>query len=350
MKKVFLGALAALALYGCENKPKYVIEGDAADLTGTVYMYDKQEVVDSAAVVNGKFRFEGLFEAPATRTLLDSREGRPQNFATQVFLEPGTIAIQRDENTQRYYATGTPANDAAFAYGVTSRALMEEYQKEETTPERRTAIEEEYNALEATTVDRNLDNIFGVSMMSGLAYGLSGQEMMDKIAQFSPEMQQTRALIDLKTTAEQKMKVDVGQNYIDILQSNADGQIVSLASVIDNPANKYTLIDFWAAWCGPCMAEVPVMTKTYAEFHPKGFEIYGVSFDTDREKWLGAIEQHKLDWVHVSDLNHFDNIAAKDYAVQAIPTNFLIDAQGKIVAKNLRGEALYEKIKELLGK
>ena len=89
-------------------------------------------------------------------------------------------------------------------------------------------------------------------------------------------------------------------------------------------------------------------STTYDEFRKKGFEIYGVSFDEDRGDWLGAVEQNGMNWLHVSEVKGFDNQAAKDYAIQGIPSNFLIDGQGTIVARNLRGEALYEKISELL--
>ena len=210
------------------------------------------------------------------------------------------------------------------------------------------AIEKEFEQLTLTTIDNNRDNFFGVVLMPNRAYELSGQETLDEIAKFSPEMQQTKELTELKTSAEQKLKTDVGQPYIDIVQNNAEGQPVSLKSVIDNPANKYTLVDFWASWCGPCMGEVPHLKKTYDEFRKKGFEIYGVSFDEDRGDWLGAVEQNDMNWLHVSEVKGFDNQAAKDYAIQGIPSNFLIDGQGTIVARNLRGEALYEKISELL--
>ena len=98
------------------------------------------------------------------------------------------------------------------------------------------------------------------------------------------------------------------------------------------------------------MEEVPHLKQAYDKFHGQGLEIYGVSLDNDNDKWLGAIREHGMGWVQVSDLNGFDNLAAKDYAVQSIPSNFLIDAQGRIVAKNLRGEDLYKKVEELLGK
>ena len=161
-------------------------------------------------------------------------------------------------------------------------------------------------------------------------------------------MQQNQLLVDLKERAEAKMKTDIGQPYIDVVQPDADGNEVSLKSVVENPANKYVLLDFWASWCGPCMGEVPHLKKTYDEFHKKGFEIFGVTFDDNREDWLDATRYLRVNWVHVGLLNGFDNQAAKDYAVNAIPSNFLIDSEGKIVAKNLRGEALYEKIAELL--
>ena len=98
------------------------------------------------------------------------------------------------------------------------------------------------------------------------------------------------------------------------------------------------------------MGEVPHLKETYDKFHKKGFEIYGVSFDNNRDKWLAAVKDNGMKWIQVSDLNGFDNPAAKDYAVQGIPSNFLIDASGNIVAKNLRGEDLYKKVEELLGK
>ena len=351
MKKAFLFAASAAVLCSCSTQPKYVVEGDIAGLEGTVYLFQQDSLIDSAVVKSGKFRFSGPAGAPAMHDLLDSRDGQQQAFAMQLILEPGTISIKSDaDDPQVRHTTGTPANDAAEAYTAASRALITEYRDAATTDQRREAIEEEFEQLTRTSVEANRDNFFGVMLMPNMAYELSGQEILDQIAKFSPEMQQTKELTELKATAEQKKRTDVGQPYINILQSDAEGQIVTLTSVIENPANKYTLVDFWASWCGPCMGEVPHLKETYDKFHKKGFEIYGVSFDNNRDKWLAAVKDNGMKWIQVSDLNGFDNPAAKDYAVQGIPSNFLIDASGNIVAKNLRGEDLYKKVEELLGK
>ena len=349
MKKLFLFATAAAVLCSCSNQPKYIIDGDIAGLEGTVYLYQGDSLIDSAAVKAGKFQFRGNAGAPAVHYLLDSREGQPQAFAMQFILEPGNISIKSDaEDAQVRHTTGTPANDASDAYSVASRTLIKEYRDQATTDERREAIEKEFEQLTLTTIDNNRDNFFGVVLMPNRANELSGQELLDRIAEFSPGMQKSRELAALRTVAAQRLKTDIGQPYMNIMQGDADGQIVTLTSVIDNPANKYTLVDFWASWCGPCMEEVPHLKQAYDKFHGQGFEIYGVSLDNDNDKWLGAIREHGMGWVQVSDLNGFDNLAAKDYAVQSIPSNFLIDAQGRIVAKNLRGEDLCSKVAELL--
>ncbi len=349
MKKILLFAASAALLSSCAPKNQYVIKGNLAGLTGTVYLFDEeQNVVDSAAVDNGAFRFKGTVEGPAVYMLSDAKDN-PGSFYARLFLEPGTITIADSSEDPMYkVATGTPSNDANTAWGEAADALIREARNPEITDERSAALEQEYYALFDSTYQANRDNYFGALMLVQQVTERSAQELLDEIDVFPPELQATSLLTELRQTAEAMLRTDIGQPYIDIVQPDADGKEVSLKSVVENPKNKYVLLDFWASWCGPCMGEVPHLTKTYEKFHKKGFEIYGVSFDDDREKWLGAVKENKMNWIHVSALSSWDNQAREDYAVQGIPSNFLIDHEGKIVAKNLRGEELYEKIAELL--
>lgn len=128
--------------------------------------------------------------------------------------------------------------------------------------------------------------------------------------------------------------------------TSPDGQEIKLSEVVED--NKYTLLDFWASWCGPCMGEVPYLTAAYKEYHDKGFEIYGVSYDDDGAAWRNAITTNGLDWVQVSALKGWDCPTQELYGVRSIPRNMLIDKRGNIVAENLRGPALERKLAELL--
>ena len=350
MKKVLILA-AAVALAACSNPNKYVIEGNVADLEGTLYLLRQgdQSLLDSVTVENGQFRLEGLVESPAPCYLVDDPE-HPQAFVAMLYLEPGTIAVSSDDEGMPV-AVGTPANDASTAYTQNYAALIREYRDPETSEERRLEVDAAIDQLVADTYRANVGNIFGAVLLKDASYEYSGAELIEEVAKFPEAMQAQEPLASLKEHAEKKARTDIGQSYIDVAQANPEGEIVTLKSVIENPANKYTLVDFWASWCPPCMGEVPYLVKTYGAFHDKGFEIYGISFDRPgkRDNWVGAIEKNGMNWIHVSDLNYFDNQAATYYAVRAIPTNFLVDAEGKIIARNLRGDALYEKIAELLG-
>jgi peroxiredoxin len=139
--------------------------------------------------------------------------------------------------------------------------------------------------------------------------------------------------------------VSVGQEAPDFTLNSPDGKPVALSSL----RGKYVLIDFWASWCGPCRMENPNVVRMYDKFKDKGFDIYGVSLDDNEKSWKAAITKDNLKWQHGSELKKWNSGVAQTYGVNAIPATFLIDKEGKIIAKNLRGPALESKLTELLG-
>ncbi|MBR5082293.1 MAG: AhpC/TSA family protein [Bacteroidales bacterium] len=138
-------------------------------------------------------------------------------------------------------------------------------------------------------------------------------------------------------------RLDVGQPFIDFTLQTKEGEKVSLAEVI--ATNKLTLVDFWASWCGPCRKENPVVKAAYEQFHGLGFGVLGVSVDQDEAAWLQALEEDQLPWTQVRDS---ENKVSEDYMIYYIPSNFLFDNNGKMVAKGLRGEDLTAKLSEIL--
>ena len=169
---------------------------------------------------------------------------------------------------------------------------------------------------------------------------------IDSIAmELREELPDNFHVMALVSEIETKKSLAIGRVAPEISLQNPDGEIIKLSSLRGN----YVLIDFWAAWCRPCRAENPNLVRAYQKYQGENFEILQVSLDRTRDKWLAAIEQDGLPWVHVSDLKYWRSQAALDYQVGAIPASFLIDPEGKIIAKNLRGVLLEAKLKEIFG-
>ena len=148
------------------------------------------------------------------------------------------------------------------------------------------------------------------------------------------------------TTEKTAEGTEVGCKFIDIRLSGIYGVPISVSEYVTK--NKYTLVDFWASWCGPCRAEMPTIVKAYADYHGRGFEVVGVSLDADHDAWVDAIDKLNMPWPQMSDLKGWNCAGARLYGVRSIPANLLIDQKGKIVATNLRGNDLLDKLAELL--
>ena len=359
MKKIFGIVLAAAMMVGCGSSTKFTIKGESEKFAGK-YAYlqvekeNELQTIDSVAVVGNAFTLAGETEAAyaAYVVVKDAGAQRPEFYA-EVYVEPAEITIEEVAGERpSFKAVGGSLNDAMNA--VNDQLAAIEARMEDGADN--AALEAEYYATLYNAIIANNGNILSQNILRSNYYAFEPQQVIDAIATMPAEEQESFA--NMKKSAEQALKVLPGNTYIDITEEGTgdqpqtltpDGKVLTLKSVVDNKANKYVLIDFWASWCGPCMREVPYLVDTYKKYHKKGFEIYGVSFDRAREPWLKAIEEKELDWVHVSAVNYWDNKARHDYAVNSIPANFLVDCStGKIIAKGLRGEQVAEKIGELL--
>ena len=212
-------------------------------------------------------------------------------------------------------------------------------------------IEQEYQAAEQDVVNKvkamlpemgtALVSLFALNFINIDSDFATYDGLAQKFEKENPNSPHAKSLIGRVNRIK---GVAVGAQAPEIALTDTTGTPVPLSSL----RGKYVLIDFWASWCGPCRAENPNVVRMYNKFKDKGFAIYSVSLDQAKANWTKAIRNDNLTWTHVSDLKFWQSAAAQQYGVQAIPATFLLDKDGKIIAKNLRGDALEQKLEEVL--
>ncbi len=339
MKKLFYLALAAFAC-SCAGG-SYVVTGEVEGVNAgdsvMIFSYFDKDTRYAETVVgeDGTFTLEGKVSQPEVAAVV--LNGR--NLISLLFLEKGTMSVVNNEQGT-VDVNGSKFNDAMSRFKYESWVLEQKFSSVDPSlsEEEKTAyldsIYDEYVEFVSTTVDANLDNIFGAYIFATQEFNtLEAADAQAHIAAFSPKLLENEFMAEIAESVENMAKTAVGQPYIDITLSNVEGEAKSVSELLAQ--GKYVLIDFWATWCGPCMNEMPHLKEAYAEFRPKGFEIYGVSLDRNDEDWRSVVDS-TMPWVNV--INTADSPATTDYSVRTIPSNFLISPDGVIVAKDLRGE------------
>ena len=364
MKKiVYLFAVGAMSLAACSSDPAYKISGTIENVADGEYVYLSEakgrEMVklDSAVVTAGAFTFEGRQDAPVNRYITYTpKEGRAPRY--DFFLENGNITMTLSK--EKTSVTGTVNNDIYQAYkneiqplNKQNAELYKQYRAEGVTDEQKAELEKQMEDLEAkintltyNAIDANITNPVGIHLWPGNSYSMELEQLQALAAKVPAEYQSNERIAKLLKRIDVLAKTAVGQKFTDFTLPDPDGNPLKLSDVIAK--NKYTLIDFWASWCGPCRAEMPNVVAAYKEYSKKGFGIVGVSLDSKADAWKGAIKSMNMTWDHMSDLKYWECEGAALYGVNSIPATVLVAQDGTIIARNLRGEAIKEKLAELL--
>ena len=331
MKNVFfIIALFTTVCVPGKTRSAFSLSGTTDEIkNGTVlYLKDNytKKLIDSAIVNNNRFYFKThLQQTPMLASLYTKDKSRYH----LLWLENKPMIFE--QNGRDFSNAQVSGSDSQNLY----QSLHEEIDRLPREENFRRAME---------FVESNPNSI--VSAMTLSLYSTSwGKEKTKQLFDlFSEENKSTgygrrvQKYIDLNANPE------IGDKFVDFSMPDTQGNIEKLS----NQKGKLVLLEFWASWCRPCRAENPELVKTYSRFNPKGFEIVAISIDDDKEDWLNAIEEDNLNWKHLSDLLGKGNSAFLIYGVQGVPSNFLIDKDGTIIGKNLRGEKLNETLNLLL--
>ncbi len=367
MKK-FLFLVATAAMFAaCNNSQNgYVINGTiegAADGDSIYIMnLNSQNPVATAAtaIKGGKFTFKGVQDVP-TNTYIAYKIQDPQaRKYANFFLENGTMTAFLGEESN--YVKGTPNNDAFEQYKEEIKAMtdkieaVEEKLKDESlTEEQQKNIEDqidglmdEYYEVFERTIDKNITNPVGVSVLKSFYYQMDADKLAAALDQIPAElMEGDETLARIKEVVAKQLATAPGQKFTDFAMKTPDDKDIKLSDYAGK--GKIVLVDFWASWCGPCRVEMPNVKEAYAKYKNKGFEIVGVSLDRNVEDWKKGIEDLGITWPQMSDVKYWDSEAAGIYGVQAIPATVLIDKDGTILKRDLRGSDLAAELEKLLG-
>ena len=360
MKQSVLVLLVLVLVAGCNKRSEYTIKGKlSAEMEGTIYLQQRINgafaSIDSVEMVGGKFTFKGNVDG-ADAYYLSNGDGDRK----LVFLDNTKFSVKSDSTAlSNAVVTGGEAqtlyNEYEEKYNRLYDYMLGEYYKirDEEDEDKKKAMEAHVDSLyedvelfqKVFMIDHSSSPV-AAYILTQIQYGHNALELDELLQKLDTSLVYTVTYQFIANRVKELQKVAIGKIVPDFTQNDSNGNPVTFSDVYS--ANKLTLIDFWASWCGPCRQENPNVVKAYNKYHDKGFTVLGVSLDSNKNRWLKAIEEDGLVWQHVSDLQGWDNNASKEYAVNSIPANFLVDQKGEIIAAGLRGDDLLNKLENTL--
>jgi peroxiredoxin len=374
MKKFSLLLLAYFPAVVFAQDGKYNIMGALGSYNSPAKVYLQyrsggKSNTDSVVLTNGKFQFSGsIGKDPVFAYLTFNSKGSGMNYHDYkaLYLESGTITVTGGDSLSKAKVEGTKANEDNNRYNLALKAVNDAYnaleaKQKAATPEQKKseifekennktekAIEAREAAINKQFIKDNPASYISLTALEMYAYGADYADIAPLFEGLLPAVKETDAGKKFAERLPKLKAVALGAAAPEFAEADTSGKIVNLSSF----RGKYVLIDFWASWCGPCRQENPNVVKAFNRYKGRNFTIVGVSLDQpgSKDKWMSAIHKDGLNWTQLSDLKFWDSKTAGLYAVRGIPQNFLIDPQGKIIAKNLRGNDLEDKLEELFGK
>lgn len=362
MKNLLLLALL-LGFFACTQKPSYQVNVKLENAEGKAYLTQRIKgewvKLDSTELKNGECQFKGAVINPEVYYLGVSSKKEKLMF----FIENSPISI-------------TGLADSIGSAKVTGSVVHQEFQtlqdKLDVMDQQGMALYKQSKEAGKSGANNQSDSLMVLAekifndidtqqkdyikanpasyvspyLLGRVYYDMEADVLESYLKAFDVKLDSVPTVVMLKERIVKLKSVAIGQIAPEFTMNDAAGNPVKLSDIYSK--NEYTLIDFWASWCGPCRRENPNVVAVFNLNKAKGFGVFGVSLDTDKEKWLKAIADDQLTWSHVSDLKGWKNDAAAVYAVNSIPANLLVDKTGKIIERNLREEKLREKITELL--
>jgi len=364
IKILFISLLTVIVLASCTQKAKneFTITGTVDSVfNGMIYLQKRVDAplvtIDSTQFPGGKFSFKGTIDYPEVYYLAIPAT----KSSVPLFIEPAEIIVNiNTKELNKTKITGSKTQAAYESYldmlDQFNTKIRESYQMYNTAQENgdqekaryydslTNVLDEQRSQFSKNYVLENVKSFVSPYIIYRNSYAYDMEELEKALGAFDTSLSHSLYTGFINSYLATLKRTAVGQMYVPFSMPDSAGIDLSVSDFI---GREYLLVDFWASWCAPCREENPNLVALYNKFHENGFDIFGVSFDSNRERWLGAIADDSLTWTHVSDLAGWENKAGKLYGIRSIPSNVLLDTTGVIVARNLRGEELRKKLEEL---